>query len=66
MSQDYDENDFDDYTPIPDNDWWEAQKAIKAEQDPYRKRSMLREYERKHGPLSAAEKVSLGLSALSQ
>ena len=65
MSQDFDEHDFNEKEPHWLDDWWEAQRAIKAEQDPYRKRTMLREYERKHGPLSAAEKVSLGLSAMS-
>ena len=65
MSQDYVENDDDytPYTPTPENDWWEAQRAIKAEQDHSRKRSMLSEYIRKHGEPTPQEKTWMGLSA---
>ncbi len=33
MSQDFDEQDFNEKEPHWLDDWWEAQRAIKAEQD---------------------------------
>ena len=62
MSQDYDENDFDDYTPTPENDPWEARQAIKAEADTTRKLLMLRQYIRRFGEPSSQQKVLMGVS----
>ncbi len=58
-------------TPTPifrQADWWQMQRSIRAEKDPYKKRTMYRDYVRmfpQHPPTDA-ERVWMGLSSMSR